>query len=62
MTQYEYRRVRDTGDSDWDDLEKTCTELGRGGWRVVAISEGDRFRCATLERELPSAKVPKEMK
>ena len=50
MIQYEYKRIMDdhiTG--TFDSLEKKCTELGKEGWRVIAISDGSTFRYATLE-------------
>ena len=53
MSYFEYRRVSDDHkEGTFDSLEKRCTEYGKQGWKVIAISDGSQFRYATLEREV----------
>lgn len=53
MMHYEYKRIKDDHrEGTIDSLETMCTEEGKAGWRVIAISDGSQFRYATLEREI----------
>ena len=50
---YEYCRIQDDHKiNEFDSLEQKCTEMAKQGWRVVAISDGNTFRYASLERKV----------
>ncbi len=49
---FEYCRLVDVKNSEYDTLEKMCTVVAKDGWRVISISDGSTYRYATLEREV----------